>query len=171
MCCEGAEGGALRVRPGAADAMSTPNLSSHHFAAVRTSLAHYATRGRRETSSTQVAADLCRALNVSPFGSDNAAPRSAIDALVFDLQRLNAVAYSRRHFAKLPAVSPTKRGALLSLPALLKALRCVRHGCDGGNEVAESLRESLLVLDRLIDVITDAIIGGLPEYACAKWFI
>jgi hypothetical protein len=151
--------------------MSTPHLSSRHFAAVRTSLAHYATRGRRETSSTQVAADLCRALNVSPFGSDNAEPRAAIDGLVFDLQRLNALAYSRRHFAKVPAVSPTKRGTLLSLPALLKALRCVRHGCDGGNEGAESLRESLLVLDRLIDTVTDAIIGSLPEYACAKWFI
>ena len=51
--------------------------------------------GRRETSSTQLAADLCRALNVSPFGSDNTAPKSASDALVFDLQRLNALAFSK----------------------------------------------------------------------------
>ncbi len=75
--------------------MSTPKLSSHHFAAVRTSLVRYATTGRRETSSTQLAADLCRALNVSPFGSDNTAPKSASDALVFDLQRLNALAFSK----------------------------------------------------------------------------
>src|SRR6476659_811613 len=87
--------------------ISTPKLSSHHFAAVRTSLVRYATTGRRETSSTQLAADLCLALNVSPFGSDNAAPKSASDALVFDLQRLNALAFSRWHLAELPAVAPT----------------------------------------------------------------
>jgi hypothetical protein len=151
--------------------MSTPKLSSHHFAAVRTSVVRYATTGRRETSSTQVAADLCRALNVSSFGSDNAAPKAAIDALVFDLQRLNAVAFSRRYLADLPAVAPTKRGALLSLPALLKALHSVRYSCDGGNESGASLRESLAILDRVIDAITDAIIAGLPEYACARWSI
>ena len=90
---------------------------------------------------------------------------------MFDLQRLNALAFSRWHLAELPAVAPTKRGSLLSLPALLKALHSVRYSCDGGNEAGARLRESLAILDRLIDAITDEIIGGLPEYACARWSI
>lgn len=104
-------------------------------------------------------------MGVEPFGDDNA-PKIAADTLVFDLKRINAAAYGARYNKATPSVAVVGRGVQLSLPALLKALQCVRCNCDGGES-----RGALETLDSVIEAVTESIIDGLPEYANAQWFV
>lgn len=151
--------------------MSTPKLSSKHFASVAMSLAFYAAEGRAVSSCSVPAATLCRALGVPPFGFDDGLPERAAETLVFDLQRANALANGAR-YQKRPRVEIDRADAkLLSLPALLKGLRCIRYNCDGGAACGETLLPALAMLDAVIGKITSAIIEGLPEYDAAEWFI
>ena len=153
--------------------MSTPTLPAYHFACCIRSLAHHATHGRGTRSSSMLAAEICRALDVEVFGCADGVPDAAASALLFDLQRMNANAYAERYQSRAPRVKPPdlEHAQLLSPAALLKALRCVRYNCDNGAAVGEGLRESLATLDRVLAALTAFIIDQLPEYDAAEWFL
>lgn len=151
--------------------MSTPKLSNKHFASVAQSLVHFAIKARTASQSSNTAANICRAINVSPFGDDDQDVEAAIDGLVFDWQRVNCAAYATRYNKKRPDVSTLGRGDFLSLVATYKALQCVRYNCDGGESVGASLRKSLDVLEALLETLSDSIIAETDEYSSAEWFI
>lgn len=142
--------------------MSTALLDTYHFDLAAKSLGCHAMNGRSTTSSSTLAAELCRAMDVPVFGDDDA-PKQTADHLMLAWKKANALAYAHRYGEKHPRVSGIKRvSALLEPVALLKALQCIRYNCDGGAPLA---------LDNVIEALQDYVITSLPEYEQAKWFI
>lgn len=145
--------------------MSTPQLSSKHFSTVSRSLVHYTTLGRTSLRSPLLAAELCRALGITPHSDDHQDAQLAVSTLAFDLQRLNSAAHKNR-YRTTTVIDAPKRGALLKLPALLKALYCIRCNCDGGQ-----FQGALTTLEAVIEAIEYHIISTLKEYEEAEWFL
>jgi hypothetical protein len=146
--------------------MSTTVLSQRHFASVARSIGYHAMQDRSSRSSCQLAADLCRALEVNPFADDDE-PKFAAAALVFDLQRINVAASNRRnHQTATVAFDGACEGLLLGLPALLKAGGCIRHNSDSGES-----RGALEKLDLILQILTAHIVHELPQYKKSAWYI
>lgn len=154
--------------------MSTPLLSPYQFALAAHSIAHHATNRRTKTGSSILASQLCRELQAPVFGCDDGLPELAARTLIFDLQRMNANAYAARYGKRTPKVQP------LTLPpdteplspiALIKCLQCIRYNCDCGESIGEGFQDSLTKLDKIIDELLNHVIGQLPEYDEAEWFI
>lgn len=145
--------------------MSTVQLSDARFADIERSLLHYATDAVTSQSMSELNGELARALDSYVF---NVVPiAQAVRTAVFDWKRLNAAAFARRYERDAEPVRASRpRGHLLSLCALLKALRCLSYNCDGGKDSADSLAR----LDRVIAALTDYIVTHLPEYEAAGWF-
>ena len=178
--------------------MSTPLLDPSRFANLRASLLRHSTDGFGDQfggSCSSLNGELFRAVGLDPFGRSKPinheskpdipaaqdAYRSRIGSLVFDWQRANWAAHTARYSTPAeewqakdwPAQPSPKlpRGEVLSVPALLKALRALRYNCDGGNASGDTVKASLDVLDAIIDALKDHCLELLPEYAAAEWAI
>ena len=154
--------------------MSTPLLDTYHLAITAHSLGHHASHGRTTKSSATLAANLCRNLDVPVFGHDDGLPEGAAANLMFDLQRMNANAYATRYGKRTPKVTPPKlpaHTAALDPVALLKALRCIRYNCDGGEAIGDSFQAALKTVDALMETLKDHIIDSLQAYQDAEWFL
>lgn len=178
--------------------MSTPLLSPRRFANLQTSLIYHATSEHGATSCSMINGEIFRAFGIDPwareFDEGKLSPKStnpeaareqvkaAIKAAVFDWQRANYNAHVVRYETepnmpgdvpedRPPAPSPRlPNGKLLNAPALCKALRALRYNCDG-TASGEAAKQSLALLDRVIDVLKDHCLELLPEYRDAEWAI
>lgn len=178
--------------------MSTPLICAARFADLRASILAHGTDGFTESgpfgvSCSMLNGEIFRTFGVDPFGrtagksADTKAARDSfsvsVTAAVFDWQRANWAAHVARYCEPRetwqgegdempPKPSPKlPRGRVLSVPALLKALRALRYNCDGGNASGPTVCASLAVLDALIDSLKDHCLELLPEYRDAEWAI
>ncbi len=153
--------------------MSTATLSRQRFADIKFSLVYHATDEiRTGRSMSDLNGRIGRAICCHAFDADPV--RDAIKATLFDWQRLNGAAYAVRYAhhagaAEARDVAPVKypKGTrLLTVPALLKALRCLHYNCDGGKDSAGSLEK----LAKVCDALADYLVEQMPEYQAAGWF-
>jgi hypothetical protein len=112
-------------------------------------------------SSSTLAAELCRAIDVPVFGDDDA-PRKAANRWLLEWKKANATAFAHLYGKKRPKVSPIQPARHTLTPvALLKALHCVRYNCD----------VPAATLDNVIKALEEHVVTSLPEYEQAHWFL
>lgn len=174
--------------------MSTALLGKDRFENIAASLIYHALKDHAVGSCSVVGGDIFRAFKHDPWGRPDTISKSspelaqaarekitaAIRATAFDWARVNYNAHVVRYEEApgIPGGTETrvalarpnwKRGRVLSLPELLKALRALHYNCDAGAATGPALALALPVLDDLIDSLKDACLELLPEYAAAEW--
>jgi hypothetical protein len=171
--------------------MSTPLLDPFRFANIRASLLHHGSNDLQEhkafgATCSSINGEIFRAFKLDQFGRANPADWRAtpdlgaakanlvcaVTAAVFDWQRANWSAHTARYEETTASPLPKlPKGNVLGIPALLKALIALRYNCDGGAASGSTVQASLVILDRLIDLLKDQCLEMLPEFQAAEWAI